>query len=444
MFSSFFTSLIAVAVLLGTLVFIHELGHYLAAKLFGVRVEVFSLGFGKRLFGFRRRDTDYRVSALPLGGYVRMSGENPMEESTGDPGEFMSHPRWQRFIIALAGPFMNIALAVVVLTGVFMVHYEHSAFLDRPALIMAVDSNSAAAKVGVESNDLIVQADGVNNPTWETVRARMLINVGQPFHFAVRRGNEVLSKQVTLTTNDEDPLEQTGIVPYQQFRVYKVDPGSPADQAGIRPDDEVVAVNGNALHYPGDVLVALQETKDKPVTVQIRRGGSLHNLTATAKLMDSGYGKSLYRLGFSFPSEVKRLPFIEALGKSLEVNKKFSFLIVEVLQRLLRAKVSMRSMSGPIDIARESGKMAQEGPLSFIFFMAGVSLNLGIFNLLPIPILDGGLILLLAIEGILRHDIRREIKERVYQVAFVFLVIFAAVVIYNDITKTALGKLLHM
>jgi len=180
------------------------------------------------------------------------------------------------------------------------------------------------------------------------------------------------------------------------------------------------------------------------VNFQIRRNGSLLNLTATPKLMKEDYGKPSYRLGFAFPSEVKHLPFTAALGKSLEANKKFSFLIIEVLQRLLRAKVSMKSMSGPIDIARQSGKMAEEGPLQFIFFMAGVSLNLGIFNLLPIPILDGGLILLLAVESVIRRDIRREVKERVYQAAFVFLVIFAAVVIYNDITKTALGHWLHM
>ncbi len=161
-----------VVVMLGTLVFIHEFGHYAAAKLFGVRVEVFSLGFGKRLFGFKRGDTDYRVSALPLGGYVKMSGENPMEESSGDPGEFMSHPRWQRFVIAIAGPAMNVLFSVVVLTGVFMMHYEHPAFLDKPAIIMAVDDNSPAAKAGVQPNDRIVSADGVDKPNWETVRTR--------------------------------------------------------------------------------------------------------------------------------------------------------------------------------------------------------------------------------------------------------------------------------
>src|SRR5262252_10367940 len=128
--------LAAVALVLGVLVFVHEFGHYAVAKLCGVRVEVFSLGFGKRLWGFRRGDTDYRISALPLGGYVKMTGENPMEERTGDPGEFTSHPRWQRFLIAIAGPVMNIILASVVLTVVYMYHHEFLAFYRNPVEIV--------------------------------------------------------------------------------------------------------------------------------------------------------------------------------------------------------------------------------------------------------------------------------------------------------------------
>ena len=162
--------IVAILIVLGPLVFIHELGHYIAAKLFGVRVEVFSLGFGKRLFGFKRGDTDYRVSALPFGGYVKMSGENPMEAGSGDPAEFMSHPRWQRFIIALAGPTMNVLLSIAVITVIFMVHFERDYFLDQPAVIGWVEKNSPAAKLGIQSGDRIASVDGVSNPTWQTAR----------------------------------------------------------------------------------------------------------------------------------------------------------------------------------------------------------------------------------------------------------------------------------
>src|SRR6202162_4856119 len=151
--SGFFTAVVAVGVILGFMILIHEFGHYAAAKLLGVRVEVFSIGFGKRLLGFRRGDTDYRIAAIPLGGYVKMSGENPMDERSGDPGEFMSHPRWHRFIIAIAGPSMNILLAIFLLTGVYMVHYEYPVFLDQPAVIAAVKHDSGAAQAGLQAGD---------------------------------------------------------------------------------------------------------------------------------------------------------------------------------------------------------------------------------------------------------------------------------------------------
>src|SRR5690242_5194879 len=164
--SGFFIAVLAVAVVLGFMILIHEFGHYAVAKLLGVRVEVFSIGFGKRLFGFRRGDTDYRIAAIPLGGYVKMSGENPMDARTGDPAEFLSHPRWHRFLIAIAGPFMNIMLAFVLLAGVYMVHYEYPAFMDQAAVIGWVEPDSPAAKAGLEKGDRIVQIDGVKNPTW--------------------------------------------------------------------------------------------------------------------------------------------------------------------------------------------------------------------------------------------------------------------------------------
>src|SRR5690349_9708531 len=163
------TNILAVAFVLGIMVLVHEFGHYAVAKLCGVRVEVFSVGFGKRIFGFRRGDTDYRLSVLPLGGYVKMAGENPMEARTGDPGEFMSHPRWQRFLIAIAGPAMNILLAIGLLTGVYMVHYEHPVYLDQPAVIGWVLENSPAAKADIQAGDKITRIEGVQNPTWEDV-----------------------------------------------------------------------------------------------------------------------------------------------------------------------------------------------------------------------------------------------------------------------------------
>ena len=454
MLSSFFTSLIAVAVLLGILVFIHELGHYLAAKLFGVRVEVFSLGFGKRLFGFRRGDTDYRVSALPLGGYVKMSGENPMEESTGDPGEFMSHPRWQRFIIAVAGPFMNVALAIAALTCLFMMRHARPAYLDEFAVIKYVDSNSPAAKSGLQPDDRVVQVEGINNPSWETFINQVAISVAQPLHLEVQRGNQTLSKEVQVpdlprnASDEVDPLELVGVAA-EPFVVDEVLQGKPAAKAGIMVQDEILSINGKPVHSTNQLSAVLKENKEKPIVVTVQRNGPARDFTMTPELEQAptnlGFFEKLFYgspppryvlgLGQAVRMHTEQLPFSAAFRMSLERNKKDSLLIVEVLKRLVRSPRNVNQFSGPIGIARMSGKAARAGFLPYIELMALISLNLGIFNLLPIPILDGGLILLLAIEAIMRHDIKREVKERVYQVAFVFLIIFAAVVIFNDIAK---------
>src|SRR5882724_194259 len=178
---------------LGIMIVVHEWGHYAAAKLLGVRVEVFSVGFGPRLLGFRRGDTDYRISAIPLGGYVKMSGENPMDEATGDPAEFMSHPRWHRFIIAIAGPFMNIALAVSLLTGLYMFHFERPAASDSPALVGWVDPESAAGKIGIHAGDVISNVEGISDPTWEQVYYKEALSPGQPLPVSVQRGSQTLN-----------------------------------------------------------------------------------------------------------------------------------------------------------------------------------------------------------------------------------------------------------
>ncbi|HLK34822.1 MAG TPA: site-2 protease family protein, partial [Terriglobales bacterium] len=179
--NGFLLAVVATAAVLGFMILIHEFGHYITAKMFGVRVEVFSIGFGTRLLGWRKGDTDYRISAIPLGGYVRMSGENPMEPLTGDPGEFLAHPRWQRFIIAIAGPFMNIFLALALLTGVYMVSFSRPIWANKPAVVGYVIKDSAAAKAGIQPGDRILRVgNGELNPTWQQVIPEMVLSPNQP------------------------------------------------------------------------------------------------------------------------------------------------------------------------------------------------------------------------------------------------------------------------
>ena len=440
--SEFLTAVIAVAVVLGLMILIHEFGHYAAAKWLGVRVEVFSIGFGKRLLGFRRGDTDYRVSAIPLGGYVKMSGENPIDERTGDPAEFLSHPRWHRFIIAIAGPAMNILLAIGLLTGVYMVHYEYPAYLDQPAVIGWVVQDSPAAKLGLQLGDRVTRIDDIENPIWEQLEPKVMLSPNQPVEITVERGGQILSKTIIPEPKGVSQIGWTGWEAKRPLEVTELEPGMPAEKAGIKVGDLIVALDGKPVPALGAMVETLKRTKDKPIELTVSRDGQLLTLTVQPVLADvEALHEKAYRIGIgSLPLKVGSLPLAAALQRSLEDNKKTSLLILELMQKLVRRKMSIRTIEGPIGIGRAAGEAASEkGWTPLLALTSAISLNLGIFNLLPIPILDGGVILLLLVESLMRRDISLQIKERIYQAAFVFLVLFAVMVIYNDLAKTLPG-----
>jgi regulator of sigma E protease len=436
-------TIFVMGIVLGFMILIHEFGHYAAAKYFGVRVEVFSIGFGKRLLGFTKGGTDYRIAAIPLGGYVKMSGESPMDDRTGDPGEFLSHPRWQRFIIALAGPVMNIMLAVALLTGVYMVHYEYLAVLDELATVGWVNPNTPAAKAGIERGDKIVQVDDVKNPDWEQVHLKDALSPNQPLKFRIEREGKVMEKVLVPEPMGPNQYGDMGWVPREPTNTLTlVEPGMPAANAGIKVGDEILSANGEDIPHLCALIQMLNRTKDQPLQIVVLRNGQ--KLTVTVKpILDpgaSGQGPA-YRIGIANnPTKVVKLNFSEAFKRSLSDNKRSSFLILELLQKMVQRKVSMRQVDGPIGIGSAVGQAArEEGWTPLLLITAAISLNLGIMNLLPIPILDGGVILLLLIESLMQKEISLPIKERIYQAAFVFLVLFAVMVIYNDLVKTLPG-----
>jgi regulator of sigma E protease len=441
--SDFLTSLVAVVAVLGFMILIHEFGHYAVAKWLGVRVEQFAIGFGKRLIGFRKGETDYRINAIPLGGYVKMSGENPMEQRTDDPREFLNHSRWHRFLIAIAGPAMNILLAIFLLTVVYMVHYEYPVYLDKPAVIDGVRPGSPAAQAGLQAGDRIVRVDGIQNPTWEQLEPRVWLSPNQPLTLGVQRGDQVFEKTIVPKAVTTSEVGSAGWFQEDEVVVGRTEPDLPAAKAGIKEDDRIVALNGQPVHSIETVIDSLQRSKDKPVDLTVVRGNETLNLRMQPVLSKTEDPKEQrYRLGFSNKGEIKvtTLPFGKALTLSLEKNREYSLMILELAKKLVQRKISLRAVSGPIGIAQEAGYAAQQkGWTPLMELTAGISLNLGIFNLLPIPILDGGVILFLLIEGIMRRDISLNIKERVYQAAFVFLVLFAVMVIYNDLMKTIPG-----
>ncbi|ABF40422.1 Peptidase M50, putative membrane-associated zinc metallopeptidase [Candidatus Koribacter versatilis Ellin345] len=442
----FLIAIVSIVFVLGVLVLVHEFGHFAAAKLFGVRVETFSIGFGKRLVGFRRGETDYRISALPLGGYVKMTGETPLDSRTGAPEEFMSHPRWQRIIIALAGPFMNIALAIGLLTVVYMVHDEEPAFWGEKATVGFVAPGSTADKVGVKAGDTIVKIANVDNPTWEDVYLQTSTSPGAAVRLDLLRDRQVIATSVVPEKGSEEQGSNPGWTPYNPNTVASLEAEMPAAKAGIKVGDSITAIDGAPIYSTESMIAMLQQTKEKPVELTVQRDGKEFKVTVTPQLTNDK-GESRYRIGMvSEPKYISlHLPFKAALSKSLDENRKFSFLVVDLVKKLARGAVSIKTMSSPIGMAKASGEAArQPGWSPLMRMMALFSLQLGIFNLFPIPILDGGMILMLLIEGLMRRDISMRIKERAYQVAFVFLMLFAAVVIFNDIVKTVPGLHQHL
>ncbi|HEX4426690.1 MAG TPA: RIP metalloprotease RseP [Terriglobales bacterium] len=436
---------LAVVPILGFMILIHEFGHYAVAKMLGVRVEQFAIGFGKRLIGFRKGETDYRINLLPLGGYVKMSGENPMDDRTGDPGEFLSHPRWHRFLIAIAGPIMNILLAIGLLIGVYMVHDEYPAVFDKPTVIVGIKPDSPAAKAGIQVNDRIVAIDGIQNPGWEQVYGKVWLSANQPLDVTIQRGNQTFEKQIVPTPVTESDIGSAGWYSDDSVIVGDLESDMPAIKAGMQEDDKIVAIDGKPLPSIDAMIAGLQETKEKPVEVTVLRQGKVMNFNVQpvlAKTEDPN--EKRYRLGFKPSAEMKvtSLGFGDAVRKSLAENKKDSLLILELVQKMVRGKISTRSIEGPIRIGQAAGEAAREkGWTPLLGLTSAISLNLGIFNLLPIPILDGGVILFLLLETLMGRDISLNIKERVYQAAFVFLVLFAVMVIYNDLRKTLPGMM---
>jgi regulator of sigma E protease len=430
-------------IVLGFMILIHEFGHYAAAKYFGVRVEVFSIGFGKRLLGFTRGDTDYRISAIPLGGYVKMSGENPMDDRTGDPGEFLSHPRWQRFVVALAGPAMNIMLAVALLTGVYMVHYEYPAVLDEPAKVGWVNPNTPAEKAGIQKGDRIVQVEDIQNPNWEQVDVKAALSPNQPLKFSIEHDGKISEKTLVPEPFGPNQYGSIGWVPQEaSVTLTTVERGMPAEKSGLKVGDRILTANGQDIPALEALVQLLNRAKDQPLEIVALRDGQKKTFTVKPTLAPGGPSQELrYRIGIaSIPTKVVKLNFTDALKRSLSDNKRSSFLILELLRKMAERKVSMRQVDGPIGIGSAVGAAAREDGWSpLLLITAAISLNLGIMNLLPIPILDGGVILLLFIESLMQKEISLPIKERIYQAAFVFLVLFAVMVIYNDLVKTLPG-----
>jgi regulator of sigma E protease len=457
---SFLVNIWWLLVLVGIMILVHELGHFWAARAFDVKVEVFSFGFGPRLFGFRRGETDYRFSLFLFGGYVKMAGEQPGENFDGsplskagpvgsdaavvppeevrnDPRAMFNKPRWQRLIILAAGPFMNVVLAVAVLTGLFMVSYER--ILNQGGAVVGhVVPDSPAAKAGVQVGDKIVRLDGKDNPDWEEIVTKEIESAQRPMTVTLERAGRRFPITLTPVLDDKEGVGSAGWEGQNEIQVGSLSPGYPAESAGLKKGDLLVRINDIPIHWRYTLPEVIRKSGGKPVTIEYVRDG-VHHTTTITPIYKNPDGTSRWMIGVQTDMKLDiqktRLSFPDALHESLVQNGKNASLIVEFLRGILERRMSAKNISGPIGIAHYATEAAQEGPSAFLMLMSVVSLNLAIVNLLPIPILDGGAILTLLIETVMGRDLSLNVKEAMLKVGFVFLMMLMVFVIYNDIAK---------
>ena len=431
---SFLQPVFWVVILLGVMILIHELGHFWAAKAVGIKVETFSIGFGPRLFGFRRGETDFRVSAIFFGGYVRMLGEIPGDEKAADPRSFQAKARWQRAIVIVAGPLMNILLAVGLVTGLYMYAFPKESDTTDPT-ITAIAANSPAAAAGLRAGDRIIEFNGRQHPNWEYVLTQEALNANHAVPVVAERHGAKISTSVTPRMDAKQGIGDAGWSGELKVQVGEVQKGSPAEAAGLKSGDVFLKVNGQPVATTTTVQQVVFHAGGKPVYFEILRHGATKSFSIEPK--ETGDSRVPWRIGVTFKMPVQwvKLGVGPALVESLKFNRQNASLWFQLLRSLIERRVSTKSVAGPIGIAQMSSEAAQNGPWDYLFLMSIVSLQLAMLNLLPIPMLDGGTLLMLIIEMLMQREMSLQVKETIFKLGFVFLMMLVVFVIYNDISR---------
>ena len=428
-------TIISFIFVLGVLVFVHELGHFVAAKRVGIRVLKFQLGFNPTVISLRRGDTEYGVGALPLGGYVKMAGDNPDETNTGKPDEFLSKTKWERFQVLIAGPAMNLVLAVLLTAVVTYNGIDKLAFLDQPVVIGAIKADSAASKVDIQPLDRIVAVQNRDVGTWEQFFVQISQRANRATALKIVRNGAEITREVTPTVAPNESkfeIGEIGVLPNVHPHIRTVQPGGAAEKAGLKANDKVVTINGATITAGSELKEAIASHPDQQITMLILRDGQPMTILATpVKTGTQGL------LGISISDDIVSLrPGLwGAITEAVQRNVEYGREIFRTVWGLLTRETSPKQLMGPVAIAQMSGEAASLNWIALVNLMASLSLNLGILNLLPIPVLDGGHIFIMGLEGVARRDFSNRVKEKMLIAGFVALMMLMSVVIYNDLTR---------
>ncbi len=428
-------------VALGVLVFVHEFGHFIVAKRQGIGVEKFSLGFGPKLFSFTRGETTYLISALPFGGYVKLHGEDPAEADRTDPKSYSGRPISHRVPVVFAGPLMNLVLALLLMPVVFMIGRMEPVYLDQRPVVIGVRAESVAAAAGMKKGDEIVSIAGQPTTVWKEFLDFILLHGGDEVELKFRRGGTLFTKKVTIEESPETHVGTLGVEPGyfigNEAVIDEVSPDSPAAAAGIRSGDQVLRIDGVLVETWTEMSEKIESSGGKKVALSIKRGGQILTLFVVPRYEESmkkwlmGVRKDATKQGEAFAR--KRYSFGQAIVRGTEENLKLTGLTFSVLGRLVTLKLSVKTLGGPIRIAQASAMAARSGLSDFFYFLAFLSLQLGVLNLLPIPVLDGGHLLFFGIEGVRRRPLSMKVRQSMEQVGFVLLITLMLVVTLNDV-----------